>query len=36
MMETALSVGSALRLYNEDPRTAELIIVSLEMAELKY
>jgi hypothetical protein len=32
MMEIVFSVGSALRLYNEDPRPAEIIVESLEMA----
>jgi hypothetical protein len=31
-METVFSVGSAPRLYNKDPRPAERIIESLEMA----
>jgi hypothetical protein len=32
-METVFSVGSALRLYNEGPRPAEMIIEgSVEMA----
>jgi hypothetical protein len=31
-METVFSVGSAPRLYSEDPRPAESIIESLEMA----
>jgi hypothetical protein len=31
-METVFSVGSARRLYNEDPKPAEKILESLEMA----
>jgi hypothetical protein len=32
MTETVFSVGSATRLYNDDPRAAERITESLEMA----
>jgi hypothetical protein len=31
-VEKVFSVGSAPRLYNEDPRRAEIMIESLEMA----
>jgi hypothetical protein len=32
LLETVFSVGSVPRLYNEDPRPAEIIIGSLEIA----
>jgi hypothetical protein len=34
-LERVFSVGSALRLHNEDPRPAELIIESAENRQLK-